>query len=89
MEIGAGHTDYGLAVKETGNPLTILSGAVDELSRDAVLLEKDVTITKTAKRRRLVRLQGNYKQDEREIIQQVSHDQAVQADNERHWAWLH
>lgn len=78
MEIGAGHTDYtSVAVKETGNPISLLSAKTDALSGDLVMFARDVRIEKTDKWRKLVRLQGSYNQGEREIIQQLSLEKAA------------
>ena len=78
IEMGAGHTEYGkMAVKETGNPLQLLSEATDILSGDIVLLAKNVNLKKTSKWRKFVRLQGSYNQDKREIIQQIQLSEAI------------
>jgi len=77
VEMGAGHQDYGKsAVKETGNPLQILPTETDALSGDIMLLAKNIQLKKTAKWRKLVRLQGSYDQGEREILQHISFEEA-------------
>ncbi|MFZ5515007.1 MAG: 4Fe-4S dicluster domain-containing protein [Candidatus Zhuqueibacterota bacterium] len=81
MEFGAGHAHYGAAaVKETGNPWLLLSGAGDD-NGDVMLVTRDIQMKKTGKWRKLVRIQGGYDQGERNIIQQMHLDHAIQLEN--------
>jgi molybdopterin-containing oxidoreductase family iron-sulfur binding subunit len=78
MEIGAGHINYGaVAVKETGNPIQLLSRNTEGFSGDMILLVPEVQLSKTSKWRKLVRLQGSYDQGDRKIIQQIDFAEAA------------
>ncbi len=83
MEMGAGHDNYtGVAVKETGNPLLLLSPRTDFISGDQVLITRDVTIKRTEKWRKLVRVQGSYEQHDREIIREIPLSEAIKLEAE-------
>ncbi|MBN2012046.1 4Fe-4S dicluster domain-containing protein [candidate division KSB1 bacterium] len=78
MEIGAGHTNYGeMAVKETGNPISLLSRTNDFSSGDLVFMTDEISIKRTEKSRKIARVQGSYDQHRREIIQEIPLAEAV------------